>query len=108
MFASVIWNRHRPLYISARCVSPLYCSRSFGDTDGNVWKCNGIPTSLIACHSGSHCGCHIGSISHEHDSSMPLKPSLATRWTSATAINEVGIPLHFHRSEEHTSELQSR
>src|SRR5436309_120068 len=85
MFASVIWNRHRPLYISARWVRPVYFSRSAGDTEGNVWKCRGIPTSLIAAHSGSHCGCHIGSMSHEHESSMPLKPSLATRWTTATA-----------------------
>jgi len=73
--------------MSARWVRPLYCSRSAGDTDGKVWKCSGMPTSLTAAHSGSHCGCHIGSISHEHDSSMPLKPSLATRCTSATAAS---------------------
>src|SRR5438477_50262 len=33
----------------------------------------------MACQSGSHMGCHMGSMSHEHDSSMPLKPILATR-----------------------------
>src|SRR4030095_13318594 len=87
MFPSVIWNRHRLLYISARKVSPVYCSRSFGETDGKVWKCRGRPTSSMACHNGSQVGCHIGSMSHEHDSSMPLKPSLATRWTSATAAS---------------------
>ena len=87
MFASVIWNRQSPLYISARCVSPVYFSRSAGDTEGNVWKCSGMPTSSMAAHSGSHCSCHIGSMSHEHESSMPLKPSFATRWTSATAAS---------------------
>src|SRR4026208_1197329 len=85
MLASVSWNRQRPLYMSARWVGPGDCSGSCGDTDGKVWKCNGMPTSLMAAHSGSHCGCHMGSMSQEHDSSMPLKPILATRCTSATA-----------------------
>jgi hypothetical protein len=54
MLASVIWNRQRPLYISARWVRPVYFSRSAGDTDGNVWKWSGIPTSLMAAQRGSH------------------------------------------------------
>src|SRR5262249_56479252 len=41
MLASVIWNRQRPLYMSARCVRPVYFSRRSGDTDGNVWKWSG-------------------------------------------------------------------
>ena len=56
-----------------------------GGTVGKVWKCSGRFTSFTACQSGSHTGCHIGSMSHEHESSMPLKPILDTRWTSATA-----------------------
>src|SRR5882762_6551154 len=41
MLASVIWNRQRPLNISARWVRPVYFSRRAGDTEGNVWKCSG-------------------------------------------------------------------
>ncbi len=62
-------------------------SRTLAGTLGNVWKCSGRPTSLTACHSGSHIGCHIGSMSHEHESSRPRRPSLATRWISFTAAS---------------------
>jgi hypothetical protein len=66
---------------------PDAISRARGGVVGKVWKCSGNCTSLTACHSGSQHGCHIGSMSHEHDSSMPLKPFLATRCTSATAAS---------------------
>ncbi len=50
-----------------------------GGTFGKVWKCSGSCTSFTAFHSGSHIGCHIGSMSHEQESSRPLMPILATR-----------------------------
>jgi 3-hydroxyisobutyrate dehydrogenase-like beta-hydroxyacid dehydrogenase len=50
-----------------------------GGTVGKVWKCSGSCTSLTAFHSGSHIGCHIGSMSHEQLSSRPRMPILATR-----------------------------
>src|SRR2546422_7190688 len=42
--------------------------------------------------------------------SWEMEPMWHPQWEPLwQAINEVGIPLHFHtRSEEHTSELQSR
>ena len=58
-----------------------------GAVVGKVWKCRGRFTSDTACHIGSQHGCHIGSMSQEHDSSRPLRPSLAQRWTSATAAS---------------------
>ena len=42
-------------------------------------------TLFTACQNGSHTGCHIGSMSHEHDNSTPRRPSFATRCSSATA-----------------------
>ena len=50
-----------------------------------MWKCTGNCISLIAAHSGSHIGCHIGVMSQEQDSSTPFMPNLATRRTSAAA-----------------------
>ena len=63
------------------------CRARSGGIAGKVWKCSGRFTSLTAFQSGSHTGCHIGSMSHEHDSSRPRRPSLATRWTSFTAAS---------------------
>ena len=54
---------------------------------GKVWKCRGRSTSCTACQSGSQQGCHIGSMSHEHESSTPRIPIFATRRISATAAS---------------------
>src|SRR6266852_6487731 len=59
-------------------VSPVAFSRTPGGMVGKVWKWSGSETSLTACQSGSHTGCHIGSMSHEQDSSRPRRPIFAT------------------------------
>ena len=64
---------------AARRVSPVCVSSLPGGSAGNVWKCSGRFTSFTAFQSGSQTGCHIGSMSHEQESSMPRRPSLATR-----------------------------
>jgi hypothetical protein len=43
-----------------------------GEVVGKVWKCNGNCTFSTAFHSGSQTGCHIGSMSHEQESSRPF------------------------------------
>ena len=44
-------------------------------------------TVSIACHRGSQIGCHIGSMSHEQDTSIPFSPIFAARCVSATAAS---------------------
>ena len=87
MWISPIWNEDTPVNIAARRTWPETPSRARGDVVGKVWKCNGSCTSSTAFHNGSQTGCHIGSMSHEQDSSSPLMPILATRWISATALS---------------------
>ena len=79
MFTRFIWKPETPVNIAARRVSPVCFSRTPGGIVGNVWKCSGRFTSFTACHSGSQIGCHIGSMSHEQESSMPRRPRRATR-----------------------------
>jgi hypothetical protein len=85
MLMRFIWKPETLVNMAARRVSPVALSRTLGGMVGNVWKCSGRPTSFTACQSGSHDGCHIGSMSHEHDSSRPRSPIFATRWISRTA-----------------------
>src|SRR5262249_33893567 len=72
---------------AARRVSPTWRSRTACGSDGNVWKWSGRLTSFTAFQSGSQQGCHIGSMSQEHESSTPRIPSFATRWVSRTAAS---------------------
>src|SRR4029079_9210589 len=85
MFNRFIWNPDSKVQHTQRTTRPPYFSIVPGGTVGKVWKCSGSCTSLTAFHSGSHIGCHIGSMSHEQESSSPLMPILATRWISFTA-----------------------
>jgi hypothetical protein len=50
--------------------------RARGGVAGKVWKCNGNCTSSTARQNGSQLRSHIGSMSHEHDSSRPFQPHL--------------------------------
>src|SRR5919198_1375922 len=66
MLTRFIWNADTPWNSAARLASGVGAfSRTLAGTLGNVWKCSGRFTSLTAFHSGSHIGCHIGSMSHE-------------------------------------------
>ncbi len=85
MLMRFIWKPDTLVNIAARLVSPVTFSLTLGGMVGKVWKCSGSPTSSTACQSGSHEGCHMGSMSHEQESSMPRSPIFATRWISATA-----------------------
>ena len=85
MWISPIWNADTPVNIAARRTCPEVISRARGGVVGKVWKCSGSCTSSTAFHSGSQHGCHIGSMSHEQDSSSPFRPILAQRWISCTA-----------------------
>ena len=79
MWISPIWNADTPVNMAARRTWPEVISRAIGAVVGKVWKCMGICTSDTAFHIGSHDGCHIGSMSQEHDSSTPFRPSFAQR-----------------------------
>ncbi len=79
MLTRFIWKPAVLVKNAARRVMPVCFSRTPGGSDGNVWKCSGRVTSLTACQSGSHIGCHMGAMSHEHDSSRPRSPIRATR-----------------------------
>ena len=79
MLTRFIWNAETTVKKAARRVRPVCFSSTEGGRAGKVWKCSGRLTSLTAFHSGSHDGCHMGSMSHEQESSMPRRPSLATR-----------------------------
>jgi hypothetical protein len=79
MLTRFIWNADTTVKKAARRVSPFCFSSTEGGRAGKVWKCRGRLTSFTAFQSGSHVGCHIGSMSQEQDSSMPRRPSLATR-----------------------------
>ena len=74
-----IWKPETTVKKAARRVSPVCLSSTPGGRAGKVWKCSGRLTSFTAFQSGSQTGCHIGSMSQEHDSSMPRRPSFATR-----------------------------
>src|SRR5437667_4234864 len=68
---------HREERRAAR--EPLCTSSLPGGSAGNVWKWSGKFTSFTAFQSGSQTGCHIGSMPHEQETSIPRRPSLATR-----------------------------
>ena len=87
MFTRFIWKPDTTVKNTERPTRPPYFSIVPGGKVGKVWKCSGSCTSLTAFHSGSHIGCHIGSMSHEQESSRPLMPILATRWISFTAAS---------------------
>src|SRR5205807_7611102 len=78
MLMRFIWKPATLVNCALRRRSPVRLSRTLAGIAGKVWKCNGSCTSLTAFHNGSQTGCHIGSMSHEQDSSRPLRPSLAT------------------------------
>ena len=82
-----IWKPDTLVNSAARLVSPVAFSRTLGGMVGKVWKCSGRFTSFTAFQSGSHAGCHMGSMSHEQESSRPRRPILATRWISSTAAS---------------------
>jgi NADH-quinone oxidoreductase subunit L len=75
----IIWNPATVVNCAWRRMFGGRLARTRGGIEGKVWKCSGNCTSLTAFHSGSHIGCHIGSMSQEHDSSRPRRPILATR-----------------------------
>src|SRR5437870_744050 len=74
-----IWKPATPVNLAVRRKAAGAFSRTLRGGVGKVWKWSGNCTSLTAFHKGSQHGCHIGSMSHEQDSSRPLRPSLATR-----------------------------
>ena len=87
MLTRFIWKPETTVKKAARRVLPVWPSNLPGGMAGKVWKWSGSRTSFTACHSGSHIGCHIGSMSQEQESSSPRSPSLAARCTSATAAS---------------------
>ena len=87
MFTRFIWKADTTVKKAARRVSPFCFSSTSGERAGKVWKCRGSPTSLTVCHNGSQMGCHMGSMSHEQDSSKPRTPEPATRLISFTAAS---------------------
>src|SRR5439155_11454485 len=80
IFTRFSWKLETTLKNAARRTRPFCCSITFGGSDGKVWKWIGRFTSFTACQSGSQTGCHMGSMSHEHDSSMPRRPIRPTRY----------------------------
>ena len=88
MFTRFIWKPDTTVKNAGRRASFGAFWRRLGSMAGKVWKCRGRSTSCTACQSGSQQGCHIGSMSHEHDSSTPRMPPIAaTRRISATAAS---------------------
>src|ERR671930_111532 len=72
MLIRFIWNADTPVNSAARLASGVGAfSRTLAGTLGNVWKCRGRFTSSTAFHSGPHTGCHIGSMSQEHETAQP-------------------------------------
>src|SRR5438477_3731382 len=67
MLIRFIWKPATLVNCALRRRSPVRLSRTLAGIAGKVWKCSGNCTSLTAFHNGSQTGCHIGSMSHEHD-----------------------------------------
>src|SRR5215471_8376265 len=67
MLMRFIWKPDTLVNMAERLVWPVAFSRTLGGMVGKVWKCSGRFTSFTACQSGSHEGCHMGSMSHEQD-----------------------------------------
>src|SRR4026208_922111 len=93
MLTRFIWNAETTVKNAARRVSPFCFSSTLGGRAGKVWKCSGRFTSLTAFHRGSQVGCHIGSMSQEHDSSLPRSPSLGTPATPPARRPELAHPV---------------
>ncbi len=76
MFTRFIWKPETTVKNTERPTRPGYFSIVPGGTLGRCGNAAAAARSFTAFHSGSHIGCHIGSMSHEQESSRPLDAHL--------------------------------